>query len=475
MSLAPSLLAQLVEGLGADGVRVGPEDCAAYETPLRHARGRAACVLRPASTAEVSAVLGLCVRERLPWLAQGGHTGLVLGGTPDASGETVLISLERLRQPLLVDAEDRSVRVGAGLRLSQLNAALAETGLWLPVELGADPCIGGLLATNAAGARFLRYGDLRRQVLALEVVCADAAGSVLELGRGLRKDNTGLDLKQLWVGSGGALGIITAATLELQPRPTARAVALVQPTVPAAALALLQRLEAACGPWLAAFEWMSGAVMRHALETHPALRNPFGATLPPEALLVELAGADEAALGATLETTLAAAMDAGEAAEVWCGDPAPAWALRHALSEGLRRRGRVLGLDLAFRRSRVLPFRAAAQALLSGHPGFELCDFGHLADGGLHANLLTDPAMPEERCTAVRRALLRLAVEDYGGSYSGEHGVGRANQADYDAWTPAAILARAGAVQRCFADHPGAGPRWSASASIPPATTGVPS
>lgn len=461
MSPSPATLEAFRAALGEGGVLTAPEDCAAYETPSRYGRGRAACVLRPADTAQVSQVLSLCVRERLPWLAQGGHTGLVLGGTPDARGDTLVISLERLRQPLLIDVEDRSVRVGAGVRLSALNAALAEQGLWLPIDLGADPCIGGMLATNTAGARFLRYGDMRRQVLALEVVCADTAGTVLQLGRGLRKDNTGLDLRQLWVGSGGALGIITAATLEVQPRPRARAVALVQPASPSGVLPLLLRLERRCGPALAAFEWMSGAVMRHALETHPGLRNPFGRDGPPEALLVELAGDDVEGLPTQLESVLATALDACEATEVWMGDPSPPWALRHALSEGLRRRGRVLGLDLAFRRSQVLPFRAAALATLAEHPGFELCDFGHVADGGLHCNLLTDPEMPEARCVAARAALLKLAVEDYGGSFSGEHGVGRANQADYDAWTPAAVAERAAAVVHCFAEHPGASVRWA--------------
>jgi FAD/FMN-containing dehydrogenase len=233
--------------LGPGGLILGPADRAAYETPARYAGGVAAAVARPASTEQVSQVVAYCVGHGLAFVPQGANTGLAEGSTPDPSGTQLVLSLDRLAAPLEIDAADRTATVGAGVRLSALNAALAPHGLFLPIDLGADPSLGGMAATNTGGARFLRYGDMRRHVLGLEVVVADAAGTVLTLSHGLRKDNAALALRQLFVGGCGALGIITKVTVEVHHRPRQTAAALLVPRDAEAVLPLLLAFEAEAG------------------------------------------------------------------------------------------------------------------------------------------------------------------------------------------------------------------------------------
>ncbi len=278
----------LLRIVGANGLLSAAAGMAPYETAARYGGGKAAAVVRPADTDEVSAVLRHCVRRRLPFTPQSANTGLVLGSTPDDSGRQIVVSLDRLRAPPRIDVADRTVTVAAGVRLSALNAALEPHNLFLPIDVSSDPMIGGMVATNTGGARFLRYGDMRRHVLGLEVVLPDDAGTVLPLSGGLRKDNAHLDLRQLFIGSCGALGIITAATLEVHPRPRRAAAALLVPRDENAVLELLQVFEAEAGEFLTAFEGMSEAAMRHAFAHIPTSRNPFQEGLPPYAILVEL-------------------------------------------------------------------------------------------------------------------------------------------------------------------------------------------
>jgi len=167
--------------VGSSGVLLAPEDRLPYETAARYGGGTAAAVVRPADTAQVAAVLRHCVRRRLPFIPQSGNTGLVLGSTPDDSGGQIILSLDRLRAAPRIDVGDRTATVAAGVRLSALNAALEPHDLFLPIDVSSDPMIGGMVATNTGGARFLRYGDMRRHVLALEVVLPDDAGTVLQL------------------------------------------------------------------------------------------------------------------------------------------------------------------------------------------------------------------------------------------------------------------------------------------------------
>ena len=444
--------------VGPGGLILDPADRAAYETPARYAGGVAAAVVRPATTEQVSAVVAYCVRQGLKFVPQGANTGLAEGSTPDASGSHIVLSLDRLTAPLELDAADRTATVGAGVRLSTLNAALEPHGLFLPIDLGADPSLGGMAATNTGGARFLRYGDMRRHVLGLEVVLADAAGTVLQLSHGLRKDNAAIALRQLFVGGCGAFGIITRVTVEVHHRPRQTAAALLIPRDADAVLPLLQAFEAEAGSTLTAFEGMSKAAMSRAIEHLPSLSNPFAGGTPDYAVLVELTRSwapreGEASLDEVLQQIASELLerDDGPLVDALFGPAEKMWALRHGLSEGLRASGPVVGFDLSFRRRDLARFRREAVAMLEADfPDHTLCDFGHVADGGVHFNLVrTGPADPA-RYQALREAVLTLAVDGFGASFSGEHGLGRAFQDAYDRFTPRLVQDYSAAVAAVF-------------------------
>jgi len=283
----PELAEELSALLGPGAVLSDPSDLEKYETGWRYGKGKALLMARPASTGEVVATLAFCRRHGLRVLAQGANTGLVGASVPDSSGRMVVLSLERLNKRLQVDVLDRTVTVDAGVLLSTLNEALAEHGLTFPVDLPADPQIGGMIAANTGGARLLRYGDVRRNLLGLEVVLAD--GRVVDALTALRKNNTGLDFKQLFTGTSGVFGIITGAVLQLAPLPRQRATALVGLQDGRAALNSLQALEHSLSELLAAYEVMSANALGPVFEGPAPLRNPFGAPLAPYPVLVELA------------------------------------------------------------------------------------------------------------------------------------------------------------------------------------------
>lgn len=465
IAAASHLAADLEAIVGPKGLITEPAEMRGYEIAARYGEGRAALVVRPADVAEVSAVMALCVNRSVRVIPQGANTGLVGGSTPDGSGDQVVLSLDRLRQPLKVDAVNRTVEAGAGVRLSAVNDLLSPLGLWLPIDLGADPTIGGMAATNTGGARFIRYGDMRRQVLGLQVVLADEAGTVIELKRGVRKDNTGLDLRQLFVGACGGFGVITRVEMEVQRQPRQTAAALILLSDPAVALPLLAHFEREAGELLSAFEGMSGEALARALAHVPGLRDPFaGGGPPPYAVLVELSCVRPVRIGETsidkvLEACVAEWWERDDVAtlDALIGPPEDLWALRHAISEGLRESGLLVGFDLAFRRSDLFAFRDAAVAMLAMEfPEFVVCDFGHIGDGGVHFNLvcLRAAAPDEARSRALRERVYELAVGQFGGSFSGEHGLGRVNLPFYQAYTPARVQELAGAVQRAFTATP---------------------
>jgi FAD/FMN-containing dehydrogenase len=439
---------ELVDRLGADAIGTPDHDLSAWEAGVRGDAGRAAFVMRPADTAGVAAAVACCVRHGIRFVPQSGNTGLVGGSTPDADGDQAVLSLQRLNRVCEIDVDNRSVRVGAGMRLSELNARLEAEGLCFPVDLGADPMIGGMVATNTGGARFLRYGDVRANTLGLTVVLPDAEGTVLHLDRALRKDNTGPDWKQLFIGTSGAFGIVTECVLNVEPLPRERATAVLVPRDEGAIFDLLRRLETDLGADLSAFEFMSGNAMRHALAHAPSVRNPFSdGAIPPIALLVETArtaaaGDDEPSLAEALERTLASIWEHADEplTDALFGPPEELWPLRHALSEGVKHAGRLFAFDLAFTRADVMRFRASmTQRLAEAWPELEVCDFGHVGDGGIHFNLV---GHDRDRCDqpgyeqVLRDAVVQHAVEDFGASFSGEHAIGRANQRYYDRYTP---------------------------------------
>ncbi len=440
-----NLYSELAAAIGAEAILREPEDLKKYEKGWRYGSGRAALVVRPASTEGVAKVLAITHALGVKVVPQGANTGLVGASVPDGSGEMLVLSLERLNHRIEIDSLDRTVRVEGGVLLSQLNAALAEHGLVFPIDLGADPQIGGMIATNTGGTRLLKYGDVRHNLLGIEVVLAD--GTVINAMQGLRKDNTGLDLKHLFTGTFGAFGVVTQAVLNVVPLPCQRATALVGCGNGEAALALLRTLEHRGIEILTAFEVISAEALRAVFAHQPRLRNPYGHTeLPAYTVLVELAstlkdttldlsGFMEEALSAHLESD-----DGVSITDVFPMKPEDAWEIRHHISESLRSEGYVLGLDISVPRSKMPAFTESVTTWIThAHPGVRVCDFGHWGDGGTHLNLVWPPEAPQGAVIAeIQRKVYDLAVGEFGGSYSAEHGVGPHNQGFYDAYTPEA-------------------------------------
>jgi FAD/FMN-containing dehydrogenase len=435
--------------LGEGALVTEPHELARYEKGWRYGGGTALAVVRPSNTKEVSQVLAFASAQAIRVVPQGANTGLVGASTPDASGDMLVLSLERLSRTLEIDPVDRTVVAGGGVLLSQLDKALEEHGLMFPIDLGADPTVGGMVVTNTGGTRVLRYGDVRQNLLGVEVVLAD--GTVVDLMTALRKNNTGFDAKQLFVGTSGVFGVVTRAVLRLIPRPAQRATALVGAAGGATVLRLLSHLERHLGDVLTAFEVMSALALAPVFRYQPRLRNPFGATLPPYTVLVELATtlpAEKLSLDELLEGTLGDLLEAEDEGEgitdIFPGKPAEHWDIRHHVSESHRHEGEVLGLDISVPRASMAGFVDAARALLAPkYPFVRVCDFGHWGDGGVHLNLIwskDEAGRPAAELKAELQSLLyELAVERYRGSFSAEHGVGPHNQAFYDRYTPALV------------------------------------
>jgi FAD/FMN-containing dehydrogenase len=436
---------EIVELLGRI---VGPRgmvergDVAGYERGARYGSGRALCVVRPASVPEVEAVVRLCVAHSVRVVVQGANTGLVGSSTPDERGEQVVLSTSRLRGRCDVDAGNRSVTVTAGILLHELNEALLPHELWFPIDLGADPSIGGMVSTNTGGTRLVRYGDVRRNLLAVEAVLFDPPGQRVRFGKALRKDNTGFDLKQLFVGTSGVAGVVTQASLEVQPRPKQSATALIVPTSDDAVLELLRAMEAQLGDFLSAFEGMSQAAMRAAMDHVPSLRNPFaGQDVPAFAVLVELESSISAErMGVGLQELLNAFLEEHLdtlVSDVVLGKPEEFWRLRHSISEGAAQLGRTIAFDISVPRSQIMQFRRAAYDVMARRfAHLTVVDFGHIADGGVHFNVVwphdATPAYDPDTVMGLRDEIYSMVVERFDGSFSAEHGVGPHNLLYYN-------------------------------------------
>jgi len=446
------LVEALRQAVGERAVLTSPEDRVRYEEGWRYGQGTARCVVRPASTDEVAEVVKVCASFDARVIAQGANTGLVAASTPDASGRMVVLSLERLNREVAVDARARTVTVDGGVLLSQLNEALAEHGYWFPVDLGADPQIGGMIATNTGGTRLLKYGDVRRNLLGVEVVLGD--GRVLSMLNQLRKNNTGLDAKHLFCGTTGVWGVVTKAVLQVEPRPTQRATALVGCRDGQAVLGLLRAVEKDLGDVLSAFEVMSHNAMDAVFRHQESLRQPFDEP-PAYAALVELsttlpAGAIdlEEVLGERLAAHLEVAEDA--IVDALMGNAEDFWKIRHHISESLGNDGTMLAFDVSVPRSLLPEFTARVVALLaSGYPFVRLCDYGHWGDGGSHLNLLWQEGDVPDSDALKRRLqeeIYEVAVRDFAGSYSAEHGVGPHNQRFYDRYVDGQVRELSAAV-----------------------------
>ena len=421
---------ELTTALG-DPTAVLSGDLDRYRVPARGPAGPLELVVRPADLEAVRTTIRWARRHGVRLLPQGANSGLAGASTPGAEGGVVVLSTERLRGAPDIDPVGRTAVVDAGTRLSELNELLAPHGLSFAIDLGADPSIGGMVATNTGGARMLRYGDVRRHVLGVQAVLADAEVSVVDELSVLAKDNTGLALSQLFVGSGGTLGVITRVALRLDVLPASRACAWLVPLDDAAMVTIVDRLERDAAAWLSAVEVCSAAALRTTLEQVPGLHAPFAAhAVPPLAALVEFAGpggAEDA-----LVASLAELEAAGLLEDAVVGPPEQVWALRHSVSEGLARAGTIVGFDVAVARSRVADLVHTVRAEVHrALPRTMVADFGHWGDGGVHCSVVVPPDAPLDAAelTALRELVFGIVVERFDGSFSGEHGIGPINAA----------------------------------------------
>jgi len=427
------LIRTLADLLGADQVLTSAADMSAYLADWRgRYRGAATCVVRPASTAAVAAVVRACAEAAMPIVPQGGNTGLCGAATPAGDGHAVVVSLTRLNRVRQIDTANNTMTVEAGCVLATLQAAAAQAGRLFPLSLAAEgSCqIGGNLSTNAGGVQVLRYGNARDLTLGLEVVLA--SGEIWDGLRGLRKDNTGYDLKHLFIGAEGTLGIITAAVLKLFPLPRANATAWLAIASPAAAVRLLADLQARFASTLTACELVSdvalGLVRQHIPGPHPAL------SASPWHLLIELsAGGDEGELREALGALLAEALASGtisDAVLAQSGEQARRlWAMRENIGEAQRIDGLSIKHDVSVPISRIPEFvERADQALTEAFPGLRIVTFGHIGDGNLHYNQSQAAAGLNAAFLAAQPAVNRIVhdlVDELGGSISAEHGIGQ--------------------------------------------------
>ena len=426
-------LAALRSRLGDAGLQAGG-DLSAYENDWRKRYvGRALAVARPASTDDVAAVMRLCQEHRVAVVPQGGNTGLVGGSTPDDSGRQLVLSLTRMKRVRAIDMANASLTAEAGCVLAEVQTVAAGAGLLFPLSLAAEgSCtLGGNLATNAGGTQVLRYGNARELCLGLEVVTA--TGDVWHGLSGLRKDNTGYDLRDLFIGSEGTLGIITAATMKLYPAPKERLTALAACDSLNDAVALLGLARERAGDALTGFEVMNRSSLALVARELPQLAQPLGAA--EWTVLLELSDAESAehARG-VFEGLLEAAFERGAVLDAAIAQSIQQaktfWHLRESIPLAQAQAGLNIKHDISLPISSIPGFVAAMDAALAAYlPGIEVIDFGHLGDGNLHYNVQAPRGVaPAEFLAAHEPAINALvydAVQQRGGSISAEHGIGR--------------------------------------------------
>ena len=449
--IPPASLLQTIRAVVGDrGMLTDAADTAAYATDWRGLyHGRTPAVIRPASTEELAAVVRLCAQSATPVVPQGGNTSMVGGAVPHEDGSQLVLSTARLNRIRDLDTIDMTLTLEAGVTLKAAQLAAAEQGCLLPLSISSEGTaqIGGVLAANAGGNNTVRYGNARDLVLGLEVVLPD--GQIWNGLRRLRKDNTGYCLRQLFIGSEGTLGIITAAVLKLAPQPKQVAVALCGVASPEQALALFARFQAHDPACVVAFELMSGLGMSFVLRHIPQ------ATLPLDSpaafyVLVELASPrPDAELLAVQEQILARALEDGVVLDAAVAQSdaqrAAMWRLREEHAEAQKREGASIKNDVSVPVSKVPAFiheaTAACHALM---PGIRVVPFGHMGDGNIHFNLQQPEDRPAAWFLAQDHAVMdtvNAVVRRFDGSFSAEHGVGRLKPYMMPDWRGGAELA----------------------------------
>ena len=430
------LLTELKSALGAEQVLTGA-DAAPYLTDWRgRYTGSAYAVTRPANTHEVAQVVKLCRRYGAPIVPQGGNTGLAGGATPDGSGRAVVISTRRLDRLRAIDTDNDTITVEAGCVLQTVQDWARQAGRLFPLSLASEgSCtVGGNLATNAGGTQVLRYGNARELALGLEVVTAE--GEVWDGLRGLRKDNTGYDLRDLFIGSEGTLGVITAATLKLHPLPVARCTALLALESIEAAIDMLGRARAGLGASLTGFELMAGDCLQDVVRCFPQQRLPFegpSADMPWYALLELSDSESEAHARERFEVVVGDAIEAGVVLDAVIAESMAQshalWHLRESIPLAEKESGKSIKHDVSIPVSRMAEFVLGTNAALqAAFPGIRNVIFGHLGDGNLHYNVARGADWAEGQLLARQDAVYDLVhdrVHAVGGSISAEHGVGQ--------------------------------------------------
>ena len=459
----PAVLRErLREIVGAQGLLTEPADCAPFLTDhLGRCRGRATAVVQPASVAEVSQLLALCDATGVGVVPHGGNTGYYGGAIPDESGTQLVLSLRRLNRIRGVDADNNSLIAEAGCILRQVQQAAEAAGRFFPLSIGSQgSCqIGGNLSTNAGGVNVLRYGMMRDLVLGLEVVLP--GGQVLAGLTTLRKDNTGYDIKSLFLGAEGTLGVITAASFKLFPQIRVHATALAALADVRAAVTLLGRLREASGDRVSSFELIPRSGIDLTTRHIPGVSDPLPGTHAWYALCELTSTRADEPLDAVLEETLGAALADGivlDAAMVRSErERAALWKLRESIPEAQRHEGASLKHDISLPVGRLADFVARAEPWIRANvPDGRLVAYGHVGDGNLHFNVSQLPGAGREvflaRAADVQRAVHDL-VHEFGGSFSAEHGVGRLKVGELERYASPVELGLMRAVKRAFDPH----------------------
>ncbi len=428
------IIARLKEIVGAAGYIDDPESIAPYcESWRGNWTGRVPLFVRPETTEEMAAVVKICANANVPIVPQGGNTGLTGASQPHDTGNEVIVSTQRMKKIRALDTANDTITVDAGVVLKDIQDAAAAADRLFPLSLGAEgSCqIGGNISTNAGGVQVLRYGNTRALVLGLEVVLPD--GRIWDGLRGLRKDNTGYDLKQLFIGGEGTLGIVTAAVLKLFPRPSESQSAFIGIPSPEAGVALLGHMRKAFGEQVTSFELICRAIIDYLLTGVPGHSDPLG-EVHPWYVLMEVAGQGEpGSMLGPLTDALASAMEAGlvfDASIAQSGEQArKLWQMREDLAEAQKSAGGSIAHDISVPVSRIAEFISRADtAVAAAYPGIRHCAFGHVGDGNLHYNPIrpVDWTMDQfyEEKDAINRIVHDIVI-DLGGSISAEHGIGR--------------------------------------------------
>ena len=435
-------------------------DLSTWEQDWRkRVKGRALAVVRPGNTQEVAAVVKTCAAHGTSIVPQGGNTGLVVGGVPDASGTQVVLSMTRMNAVRAIDPANLTITVEAGCVLQNLQAAAEQAGFLFPLSLGAEgSCtIGGNLGTNAGGTQVLRYGNTRELCLGLEVVTAQ--GEVLNGLTGLRKDNTGYDLRNLMIGSEGTLGIITAATMKLYPLPAAQSTAWAAVPSMQAAVDLLGLAHQTLGPGLTGFEVMNQFALSLVDKHYPQLRVPLWQGTPWCVLLENSDSENEQHARTQFEALLERALEQGCVSDAVVAENLSQahglWHIRESITMAQAEEGLNIKHDISIPVSRIPAFVAETDALLAeAIPGVRMVDFGHLGDGNLHYNVQAPegadgPAFLRDWEERVNTLVFDQVMRHHG-SISAEHGVGELKVDKLPLYKDATALAMMRAIKQAL-------------------------